>query len=316
MRENLIKRFGEERGTRMSEFSRNMLIFPNLVINDIMAITVRTFMPAAPNKMTVSAWALGARDEDHDLRKLRLFNFLEFLGPGGFATPDDQEALENCQRGYQNLREVGWNDISKGMPRQGPPMNDDEEQMRCFWRQWRDRMGGRVVNGDVSLPPMLRNDTAALRGRMEDFLYLEADLLDDWKIEEWFALFAEGATYEVPPTGTDEHDPATSLFYIADDYVRLRERVVRLTKKEAHSEFPRSQQRHMISNVRITGLADGVADVSCNFVTYRAKRGVVDTYYGKHLYRIDCTAEPFRIKSKRSVLAMDMLYPGKLTIII
>ena len=141
LREGLIKRFGEQRGTRISEFSRNMLIFPNLVINDIMAITVRTFMPAAPNKMTVSAWALGARDEDHDLRKLRLFNFLEFLGPGGFATPDDQEALENCQRGYQNLREVGWNDISKGMPRQGPPMNDDEEQMRCFWRQWRDRMG-------------------------------------------------------------------------------------------------------------------------------------------------------------------------------
>jgi len=140
LREGLIKRFGAERGTRIAEFSRNMLIFPNLVINDIMAITVRTFMPAAPNKMTVSAWALAPRDEDPDLRKLRLFNFLEFLGPGGFATPDDQEALENCQRGYANLREVGWNDISKGMPRQGPPMNDDEEQMRCFWRQWRQRM--------------------------------------------------------------------------------------------------------------------------------------------------------------------------------
>jgi p-cumate 2,3-dioxygenase alpha subunit len=140
LRAGLIQRFGPERGTRIAETSRNMLIFPNLVINDIMAITVRTFFPDAHNRMTVSAWALGARDEDAELRKLRLFNFLEFLGPGGFATPDDQEALENCQRGYRNLREVGWNDISKGMPRNGPPMNDDEEQMRCFWRQWRDRM--------------------------------------------------------------------------------------------------------------------------------------------------------------------------------
>jgi len=172
------------------------------------------------------------------------------------------------------------------------------------------------MNGDVSLPTGLRNDPPALRGRIEDFLYLKAELLDEWKIEEWFALFAEGATYEVPPTGTDETDPATSLFYIADDYVRLRERVVRLTKKEAHSEFPRSQQRHMISNVRVTGLGDGIAEVSCNFVTYRAKRGVVDTYYGKHLYRIDTTVDPFRILSKRSILGMDMLYPGKLTIII
>jgi p-cumate 2,3-dioxygenase beta subunit len=166
-------------------------------------------------------------------------------------------------------------------------------------------------------PASLASDSARLRLRIEDFLYLEADLLDEWRIEEWFALFAEGATYEVPPTSdADENDPATSLFYIADDYVRLRERVGRLTKKEAHSEFPRSRQRHMISNVRIIGLDGGVADVTCNFVTYRAKRGVVDTYYGKHHYRIDCGVEPFRIRSKRSVLGMDMLYPGKLTIIV
>src|SRR6266851_7387284 len=142
IRQGLIQRFGEERGLRIAETSRNMVIFPNLVINDIMAITVRTFYPDAANRMTVSAWALGARDEDHELRKLRLFNFLEFLGPGGFATPDDQEALENCQRGYRNQREVAWNDISKGMPRVGPPKNDDEEQMRSFWRQWRQRMAG------------------------------------------------------------------------------------------------------------------------------------------------------------------------------
>ncbi|WP_218578316.1 aromatic ring-hydroxylating oxygenase subunit alpha [Vineibacter terrae] len=140
LRQGLIRRFGEVRGLRMAETSRNMIIFPNLVINDIMAITVRTFYPEAADRMAVSAWALGPCGEDAALRKLRLFNFLEFLGPGGFATPDDQEALENCQRGYRNMREAGWNDISKGMPRAGAPRNDDEEQMRCFWREWRRRM--------------------------------------------------------------------------------------------------------------------------------------------------------------------------------
>src|SRR6266852_4055056 len=172
------------------------------------------------------------------------------------------------------------------------------------------------MNADAGISRRLASDASGLRARIEDFLYLEADLLDDWKIEEWFALFAEGATYEVPPAGEDEADPATSLFYIADNYVRLRERVIRLTKKEAHSEFPRSRQRHMLSNVRVTGMTSGVADVACNFITYRAKRGVVDTYYVKHLYRIDCTTSPWKIRSKRSVLGMDMLYPGKLTIII
>ncbi|MPZ35019.1 MAG: aromatic-ring-hydroxylating dioxygenase subunit beta [Rhodospirillales bacterium] len=173
------------------------------------------------------------------------------------------------------------------------------------------------MNADAGLSHGLAKDDPGLRARIEDFLYLEAGLLDEWRIEEWFAMFAEGATYEVPPTGDgSETDPATSLFYIADDYVRLRERITRLTKKEAHSEFPRSRQRHMISNVRITGMTGGVADVTANFVTYRAKRGVVDTYYGKHVYRIDCAVQPWKIKAKRSILDMDMLYPGKLTIII
>jgi p-cumate 2,3-dioxygenase subunit alpha len=144
-RARLVAAFGEERGLRMAELSRNMIIFPNLVINDIMAITVRTFFPLAADKMAVSAWALGVKDEDERLRALRLFNFLEFLGPGGLATPDDVEALESCQRGYRNLREAAWNDISKGMPRGADARTDDEEQMRCFWREW-DR---RIAQGGV-----------------------------------------------------------------------------------------------------------------------------------------------------------------------
>jgi p-cumate 2,3-dioxygenase alpha subunit len=74
-------------------------------------------------------------------RSARLFNFLEFLGPGGFATPDDIEALEQCQEGYSNLAEVGWNDISKGLTRETPSF-DDEAQMRGYWTEWNRRIYG------------------------------------------------------------------------------------------------------------------------------------------------------------------------------
>ncbi|HEY2659583.1 MAG TPA: aromatic ring-hydroxylating dioxygenase subunit alpha [Caulobacteraceae bacterium] len=151
-RVRLIKAFGEARGLRMAELSRNMIIFPNLVINDIMAITVRTFYPLASNRMAVSAWALGVKDEDERLRALRLFNFLEFLGPGGLATPDDVEALESCQRGYANLREAAWNDISKGMPRGADARTDDEEQIRCFWREWNRRIAPSAVASEMAAP--------------------------------------------------------------------------------------------------------------------------------------------------------------------
>lgn len=139
IKERLVQKFGAERATRIAETNRNILIFPNLVLNDIMAITLRTFYPLAPDRMHVNAWALAPREENEAFRQRRLFNFLEFLGPGGFATPDDVEALEMCQRGYKNMQAVAWNDISKGMVRDIPGTSD-ELQMRAFWRQWNTLM--------------------------------------------------------------------------------------------------------------------------------------------------------------------------------
>ncbi|HEY8708784.1 MAG TPA: RHO alpha subunit C-terminal catalytic domain-containing protein, partial [Burkholderiaceae bacterium] len=135
----LTQRFGAERAQRIALKNRNLLIFPNLIINDIMAITVRTFYPLAPNFLHVNAWALAPTEESDWSRKSRLENFLEFLGPGGFATPDDVEALQQCQTGYENVREAGWNDISKGMGKAQPAM-DDEIQMRAFWNEWNLRL--------------------------------------------------------------------------------------------------------------------------------------------------------------------------------
>lgn len=136
----LEERVGPERADRIAHKNRNMVIFPNLVVNDIMAITVRTFFPTAPDYVEVNAWALAPREESEWLRKFRLFNFTEFLGPGGFATPDDVEAIEKCQRGYAVGGEAPFNDISKGMHREANPSFDDEMQMRAFWTEWDKRL--------------------------------------------------------------------------------------------------------------------------------------------------------------------------------
>ena len=155
------------------------------------------------------------------------------------------------------------------------------------------------------------------RAEVEDFLYAEAALLDEWRLDEWFALFAPGAVYEVPTAGApDDDDSAKALFYIADDYVRLRERVARLGKREAHAEFPRSRLRRMISNVRILSASAGQLRVACNLVCYRAKNGKVDTYFGHALYGLDTSAPPWRITAKRVMLDMDLLYPGKVSILL
>ncbi|TPG37311.1 aromatic ring-hydroxylating dioxygenase subunit alpha [Mycobacterium hodleri] len=138
LRAELEQRHGKERAHLMCEMNRNLLIYPNLIVNDIMAVTVRTFFPPAPGAVDVTAWQLAPRNELASLRQRRLDSFLTFLGPGGFATPDDLEALESCQRGYEGGG-VEWNDISRGMGR--GPMANDEEQMREFWRRWQLQMG-------------------------------------------------------------------------------------------------------------------------------------------------------------------------------
>jgi p-cumate 2,3-dioxygenase beta subunit len=94
------------------------------------------------------------------------------------------------------------------------------------------------------------------RLEVEDFLYQEAALLDDWKLKEWLALFAPEARYEVAPTGDPEAgtlSSAESLFLVADDRERLEQRVIRLQKPQAHAEYPHSRVRHLYSNVRIVG---------------------------------------------------------------
>lgn len=141
LRAGLVEKHGEERASRMTDTNRNLLIYPNLIINDIMAVTIRTFNPHAADRMEVTAWELAPHDEQPQLRERRLDSFLTFLGPGGFSTPDDIEALESCQVGFRSGG-VEWNDISRGMAR--TPLANDEEQMRAFWRRWNEQMIGAI----------------------------------------------------------------------------------------------------------------------------------------------------------------------------
>ena len=94
-------------------FLRPAVIFPNLVINDGSSVTVRTFYPEGAHKMHVTAWALGPVEESAGARARRLDAFLTFYGPGGFATPDDVEALELVQQGLANWQDDRWSEMSR-----------------------------------------------------------------------------------------------------------------------------------------------------------------------------------------------------------
>jgi p-cumate 2,3-dioxygenase subunit beta len=155
------------------------------------------------------------------------------------------------------------------------------------------------------------------RAEVEDFLFREARLLDEWRLDDWVALFTDDGEYLIPPTDLPDGDPSKHLFLVYDDRHRLGERAKRLGKKTAHAEFPHSRTRHMISNVEVEQSGDTI-HARCNFVVYRSKQGVNDVYPGHSEYDLAIAADGgFRIRRKRAVLAVDTLRPqGKVSIIL
>ena len=156
------------------------------------------------------------------------------------------------------------------------------------------------------------------RAEYEDFLYREAALLDEWRLDEWLELFTTDPVYEVPTMGVGlETRPDTTLFYIADDYRRLQHRVTRLDKPSAHAEWPHSTTVRAVHNVRILGVEERGVHVACSFTTYRSKHNFTDTYIGyAHYWLVELNGET-RIRAKRVQLGMDSLQPhGKVSIIL
>jgi p-cumate 2,3-dioxygenase subunit beta len=132
----------------------------------------------------------------------------------------------------------------------------------------------------------MKNADPPSRQEIEDLLYKEAALLDEWRLEEWLGLLTDDATYQVPPTDSPDGDVRNTLFIIADDILRIRSRVKQLLGKSAWAENPRSRTRRIISNVRITGAHSGRTEVTANFAVYRMRYELVDTYVGRYDYKL------------------------------
>jgi p-cumate 2,3-dioxygenase beta subunit len=160
------------------------------------------------------------------------------------------------------------------------------------------------------------------RPQVEDFLYREARLLDDWDLDAWLTLWATGSTrYVVPCNDDPDGDPATGLVLIDDDEQRLRLRVERLNSRKAHREFPHSRTSHQVSNVILDAVdgtgGDAQLPVTAEFTVWRFRNGRVTYYVGRYHYRLVAAEGGMRIRAKRSVLAMTELRPaGDLAILL
>ena len=168
----------------------------------------------------------------------------------------------------------------------------------------------------MTLGTLANRDVELVRS-VEDFLYFEADLLDEWRLHEWLALFAENGRYLIPSTDRPNGDPTKDLFLVQDDRFLLEQRVNSLQTRAAHAEYPHSRTRRLVTNVKASETDDGQIEVRANFAVFRARNGNVDTYFGRYVHLLEHDANGFRFVTRKSVLDLDALRPhGKVSVIL
>ncbi|MCQ6279941.1 aromatic-ring-hydroxylating dioxygenase subunit beta [Bacillus sp. EB600] len=154
---------------------------------------------------------------------------------------------------------------------------------------------------------------------IREFLYYEAELLDEWKLEEWASLFTSSGMYLIPPIGNPNADNKQHLYFAYDDRARLEQRAKRLLKKEAHVEFPHSTTVRNIHNISIKDIdeTNNRTKVRCNFTTFRTKREKLDSYVGVLEYQLVLENDELKIEEKKVILKLDSLRPqGKISVIL
>ncbi|RQR30136.1 MULTISPECIES: aromatic-ring-hydroxylating dioxygenase subunit beta [unclassified Burkholderia] len=152
---------------------------------------------------------------------------------------------------------------------------------------------------------------------VERFLFEEAALLDDWKLDAWLKLLTDDARYLVPPLDVPQADHRDTLFLVADNNDTLRSRVGQLMGRSVWAENPRSRTRRLITNVRILESDGNQATVAANFAVWRFQFEQTDVYVGQYRHIVVRGPEGLLLRERRAVLDLESLRPhGKLSFIL
>lgn len=113
---------------------------------------------------------------------------------------------------------------------------------------------------------------------VEEFLFHEAALLDEKKLDDWLNLLTEDVHYWMPIRRTTtakevdlEFTKPGGMALFDDDRRTLALRVQRLSLGRAWAEDPPSRTRRLVTNVRLLEIDGSEILVGCNFQLYRTR---------------------------------------------
>lgn len=166
-----------------------------------------------------------------------------------------------------------------------------------------------------------------LKQQMEEFLYHEAELLDERRYEDWLELLADDVRYWMPMRrnvkfGELEREftrQGQDINWFDEGKDTLRRRVQQILTGVHWAEEPLSRLCHMISNVQVLHVRPSVVEplevtVKCRFLIYRNRvETETDILVGKRQDVLRRTNGQWQISRRKIVLDQNILLAKNLT---
>jgi len=169
---------------------------------------------------------------------------------------------------------------------------------------------------------------ALLKQEIEDFLYHEADLLDERRYEDWLALLADDVRYWMPMRRNVKIDDLAEreltregrdISWFDEGKETLTRRVRQIQTGIHWAEEPVSRISHLISNVQLLEVNPSVVEpaevtVKCRFLIYRNRvETETDILVGKREDKLRRVGLDWRIAHRKILLDQNVLLSKNLT---
>jgi benzoate/toluate 1,2-dioxygenase subunit beta len=134
---------------------------------------------------------------------------------------------------------------------------------------------------------------------IEQFLYRQADLLDNKRWQDWIDLFAPDGIYWMPPEPSyTTWDGMPAIF--AEDKNLMNVRMGRVLHPDAWSQRPLWGTNHVVSNVSIQKIkSNGDVEVKSRFHMMELRRDDVRHFAGQYTHHLKKTKTGYSIKLQR-----------------
>jgi len=158
-----------------------------------------------------------------------------------------------------------------------------------------------------------------LQQEVQEFLYKEARLLDERRLDEWLDLLADDLHYFMPirrnikfgDWDLEYSDPESEISYFDEGKDILQGRVRQINTGVHWAEEPVSRFEHLISNVEILSAEGDEVQVASKFFCYQNRlQDEVNIFVGRRYDALRRDPETtFKVVKRKILLAQNVLLP-------